>query len=190
LDTKPLLLTVFASLLLASCNEPAVQLPAAGSTPATAMANSPEDAVLQAHQNEMLPLSDKQLLATLSPASESCNLEGIDYVPFGADPANLTRKSAVVDGWLFPKTVSTPEAQARLRFTDDRGTHAWETEITRWVKRDDVVASQGGDASDKPGFAQSVDFAALPPATYKVTVVFEDSTKSYICDNGRKLTLK
>jgi len=91
---------------------------------------------------------------------------------------------------LLPKTVSAPEARARLRFAEDRGTHVWEIEISHWVVRPDVVASLGGNVWDKPGFAQKVDFDALPPATYRMTMIFQDSTTSYVCDKGRGLILK
>ena len=153
-----------------------MQLPAAGSAPAV--------------RSKLVPISASRLPAQPVEADETCNLELIDSVHFDAGPTYLQRKPAVVSGWLLPKTVATTEARARLRFSSDQGNQVWEIDIDRWTVRSDVVASLGGNVWDKPGFAQKVDLDALPPATYKMTLVFEDSTKSYICDKGRELVLK
>src|SRR5205814_1575829 len=107
-----------------------------------------------------------------------------------AGQLQLRRKPAIVSGWLFPRTIAASDARARLRFWDNRGSQAWEIEITRWVERVDVVATLGGNASDRPGFAQSVDFAALPSGTYRIAVVFQNSTGGQLCNGGRELLLK
>jgi hypothetical protein len=186
LKTNLFRLAPFATLLLASCHEPAVQLPEPGSTSLAAGA----DRISTTTASPLLPISARQLGTALSPASGNCNLEAIDNVPFVPGPSFLKRNRVVVSGWLFPDSMSSSDAQARLRFSDLGGKSAWEIKLTHWLSRVDVVTSLGGNVWDKPGFAQPVDLEVLPPGSYKMVMIYQDSSKSYLCDSGRELILK
>jgi hypothetical protein len=184
LKTTPFYLAPVAALLLASCHEPAVQLPEPASvSPVAGMAG-----VSMAAPVPLPPMSAQKL--ALFPASGNCNLEAIDNIPFVPGPSFLKRDRVVVSGWLFPESISSSDAQARLRFSDLGGKSAWEIKLTHWLSRADVVTSLGGNAWDKPGFSQSVDLEVLPPGTYKMVMIYQDSSTSYLCDSGRELILK
>lgn len=118
-----------------------------------------------------------------------CNLERLGNTVLGSEPVRLGASVRTsLTGWaLDPAGKLSPEL-VYVRFSSPSAGDYYGAATKRLV-RDDVTASYDvTDRSTRSGFEVEFDSGQLPEGTYLLTTVMQAGGKSYVCDNGRKLT--
>jgi hypothetical protein len=180
------LVLAVALCMLGGCNRPAT--PAPGATDALPVAASSAPAATGAASTAPKPLTQEEMGTVRMASSDSCNIEKIGSVAFGADPVKVTTKATAISGWFLPAVSRHFGAPVQLQLVDQAGDAGWTVPLTMSIQRPDVSPVTGD--TQMAGFVQNIDLAGLPPGQYRVMLAFDDDGKAYLCDNNRSIVLE
>lgn len=155
----------------------------------TASDASPHDGATTAAVAGLVPLTADELKAARTASIDSCNIEALGKTVFGADSVDVKNKSTTVRGWVLSAISRKSGVPAQLRVVNMAGIEGWQLPIGSWVARPDVLSTMHAVDSGNVGFAQAVDFSALPEGVYHMLVTFQDDGQAYSCDKGRKIRI-
>lgn len=136
------------------------------------------------------PLSAEQLAEMREDAPASCNIEAVGEAVYKDKPITVARGSVNVSGWFLSENSKKTGAPAVLRIVNADGTSGWDTGITTWSPRPDVLTAMNISEPGDAGFLQAVDLTSFTPGTYLLSVVFSDGGHEYSCDKDRAVIVE
>jgi hypothetical protein len=124
-------------------------------------------------------------------AVDGCNLERVGGQAGSTAPVSVRRGELLrLSGWIVDEREHRvpPDPYVALDSIDTRET--WYVSFSPDLPREDVARAKLHEAYRPSGFSVSIDTTALPPAEYRLQLLFRDSGPPSVCDNGRRLVVK
>ena len=123
-------------------------------------------------------------------ATSGCNLEQVGDQPAGTSPVTLGRGDVLrLGGWIVNEQEHRVPTRPYVALQSiNRAT--WYAPFAVGLPREDVARAKRHETYHASGFSVSIDTAALPPAEYRLVLLFRDSGPAFACDNGRRIVLR
>lgn len=126
-----------------------------------------------------------------SVAAGGCNLERVGDQLGSAFPVPLRRGELLrLSGWIVDEREHRVPPQPYIALQAINTRETWYVSFSAELPREDVARARHHEAYRPSGFSVSIDTTALPPAEYRLFLLFRNSGPPSTCDNGRRLVLR
>jgi hypothetical protein len=131
------------------------------------------------------------LPASPSVSVSSCQMDAVVDGSGGSSPPALRRGDVLrLDGWIIDEQARRVPARPYVAFQSLGSHDIWYSAFDVGLARDDVARAKQHDGYRASGFSVSIDTTPLPPAEYRLLLLFRDSGPTFICDIGRRVVVQ
>lgn len=120
----------------------------------------------------------------------ACNIERINETQYSGEFAVSSQNKMAISGWVVDSEANRLPENIFLRAERDDRTIRYYAPVFLSISRADIVQLYGGNtALLRAGYSATIRPQSLPAGKYRLQTVFFSQGKSFICDNGRILTV-
>ena len=118
-----------------------------------------------------------------------CNLERVNGQVFANDPIAVPRTGELqFEGWIINEGATVAMEQVWIRAST--GPKVLYSSTESGPKRPDIVTAFKSPNYEASGFKAFMDSSKQPAGDYSLTLIGLSQGKAYMCDNGRRVSLK
>jgi len=124
-------------------------------------------------------------------AASHCNVEHVGHRLGGPLPVTLRRGEVLhLDGWVVDEHAQRVPTRPYVAFQSINTRATWYAAFAAGLPRADVAQVMRHEAYRSSGFSVYIDTFPLPPAEYRLFLLFRDFGPAFVCDNGRRLLIR
>jgi hypothetical protein len=118
-----------------------------------------------------------------------CNLERVNGQVFLNEAIVVPRSGELqLEGWIINQSGTASMERIWLRAS--AGSKVLYSSTEAGLKRPDIVTAFGSPSYEASGFSAQMDSSKQPGGDYSLTLIGLSKGRAYMCDNGRRISLR